>query len=42
MTNLNPHETKIFKNQEHPWLKNRVNTMIQKKIISFIGKINVI
>ena len=31
MTNFIPHETKIFNDQEPPWINNKVKTMIQEK-----------
>ena len=30
-TNFIPHETKIFNDQEPPWINNKVKTMIQEK-----------
>ena len=31
MTNIIPHETKIFNDQEPSWINNKVKTMIQEK-----------
>ena len=31
MKNFIPHETKIFNDQEPPWINNKVKTMIQEK-----------
>ena len=31
MTNFIPHETKIFNDQEPPWINSEVRTMIQEK-----------
>ena len=31
MSNFFPHETKIFNDQEPPWINNKVRTMIQEK-----------
>ena len=31
MTNVIPHETKIFNDREPPWVNKKVKTMIQEK-----------